>query len=55
MLRNARTAVKFFIYGVIVGLFFAPQSGAELRKQIFGILGDTFNDTVSGISGGNQS
>ncbi len=54
MLRNARTAVKFFVYGVIVGLLFAPQSGAELRKQIFGILGDTLNDTISGVSGDNQ-
>jgi gas vesicle protein len=54
MLRNARTAVKFFVYGVIAGLLFAPQSGAELRKQIFGMLGDTFNDTVSGITGGGQ-
>jgi gas vesicle protein len=54
MLRNARTAVKFFVYGIIVGLLFAPQSGAELRKQIFGMLGDAFNDTMSGVTGGNQ-
>lgn len=54
MLRNARTAVKFFIYGIIVGLLFAPQSGAELRRQIFGLLGDTLSDTISGGSGGNQ-
>ncbi len=54
MLRNARTAVKFFIYGVIVGLLCAPQSGAELRKQIFGMLGDTLSDTMSAGSGGNQ-
>jgi gas vesicle protein len=54
MLRNARTAVKFFVYGIIVGLLFAPQSGAELRKQIFGMLGDALNDTMSGVTGGNQ-
>lgn len=54
MLRNARTAVKFFVYGVIVGLLFAPQSGAELRKQIFGALGEALNDTMSGVSGDTQ-
>lgn len=55
MLRNARTAVKFFIYGVIAGLLFAPQSGAELRKQVMGMIGDALNDTMSGITGGNQT
>lgn len=54
MLRNARTAVKFFVYGIIIGLLFAPQSGAELRKQIFGMLGDALNDTMSGVTGGNK-
>jgi gas vesicle protein len=54
MLRNARTAVKFFVYGIIVGLLFAPQSGAELRKQVFGMLGDTISDTMSGVTGGNR-
>jgi gas vesicle protein len=52
MLRNARTAVKFFVYGVVVGLLFAPQSGAELRKQVFGMIGETINETMSGITGG---
>lgn len=54
MLRNARTAVKFFVYGIIIGLLFAPQSGAELRKQILGMLGDALNDTMSSVTGGNQ-
>lgn len=53
MLRNARTAVKFFVYGIIVGLLFAPQSGAELRKQLFGMFGDTFNELLSGVTGGS--
>lgn len=49
MLRNARTAVKFFTYGLIVGLLFAPQSGAETRKKLFGMLGDSLNDVTSNI------
>lgn len=53
MLRNAQTAVKFFVYGMIVGLLFAPQSGAETRKQLFGWLSDTVEESVSSMTGGN--
>ncbi len=52
MLRNARTAVKFFTYGIIVGLLFAPQSGEETRKQIFGMLGGTIEEALGNITGG---
>ena len=52
MIRNARTAVKFFVYGVIVGLMFAPQSGAETRRQLMGWVGDTLQETVGTITGG---
>lgn len=34
MIRNARTAVKFFVYGLIVGLLFSPGSGEENRKKL---------------------
>ena len=34
MIRNARTAVKFFVYGLIAGLMFSPGSGAENRKKL---------------------
>lgn len=33
MFGNARTAVKFFVYGLLIGLFFAPRSGAETRAE----------------------
>ncbi|MDQ4044692.1 MAG: YtxH domain-containing protein [Chloroflexota bacterium] len=52
MLRNARTAVKFFTYGIIVGLLFAPQSGEQTRKQLFGMLGGTIEEAVSNLTGG---
>jgi gas vesicle protein len=55
MLRNARTAVKFFTYGIIVGILFAPQSGAETRKKIFGMLGDSLNETMGAMTGGGNS
>lgn len=34
MIRNARTAVKFFVYGIIAGLLFSPGSGEENRKKL---------------------
>ncbi len=49
MLRNARTAVKFFTYGIIIGLLFAPQSGAETRKKLFGMLGDSLGEMTNNV------
>lgn len=54
MIRNARTAVKFFVYGVIIGLMFAPQSGAETRKLLLGWIGETMQDTIGTVTGGTQ-
>ena len=34
MLKHARTAVKFFVYGLVAGLLFAPRSGEETRKEL---------------------
>lgn len=34
MIRNAKTAVKFLVYGIIVGLMFSPGSGEENRKKM---------------------
>lgn len=34
MIRNAKTAVKFFVYGLIAGLLFSPGSGEENRKKL---------------------
>lgn len=50
MIRNARTAVKFFIYGLIAGLMFAPRSGEETRKELM----NWFGQSIKGIAGGSQ-
>ncbi len=34
MLSRARTALKFLTYGILIGIFFAPRSGAESRQQV---------------------
>lgn len=35
MLGRLRTAAKFFTVGLALGLFFAPRSGEQTRKQLF--------------------
>jgi hypothetical protein len=34
MFGRTRVATKFFTYGLIVGLLFAPGSGAENRERL---------------------
>ena len=34
MLSRARTALKFFTWGLTVGVLFAPRSGAESRQRL---------------------
>lgn len=34
MLSRARTATKFFTYGMLIGVFFAPGSGEETRQRL---------------------
>lgn len=52
MLGNARTAMKFFVYGLVLGLLFAPRSGAETRKELMGWVSETVQDTVKTVTGG---
>jgi len=34
MIGRTRTAMKFFTYGLLIGLLFAPRSGKETRARI---------------------
>ncbi|MCX7624392.1 MAG: YtxH domain-containing protein [Thermomicrobium sp.] len=34
MLGRLRTAAKFFTWGLLIGLLFAPASGQELRHRL---------------------
>lgn len=54
MLGRARTAVKFFVYGLLVGLFFAPRSGEETRAQVLSWVNDTVKDVVGSAGGSNS-
>ncbi len=47
MIRNARTAVKFFVYGLIVGLMFSPGSGEENRKKLMNWVSGSLDNVTS--------
>lgn len=51
MLKTVRTAFKYFVYGLLVGLFFAPRPGEETRQIVL----DWFGNMASGLLGGNQT
>ena len=55
MIGSARTAMKFFVYGLILGLLFAPRSGAETRKEVMGWASEAVKDTVNSMTGGGNS
>ena len=50
MVGRARTAMKFFVYGLAAGLLFAPRSGEETRKQAL----DWAGQTMKGILGSGE-
>lgn len=53
MIGRARTGIKFFVYGLVGGLLFAPKSGAETRKQVMTWVSGTVQETMKSISGGS--
>ena len=48
MFGHTRTAVKFLVYGLAIGLLFAPRPGAETRKQVLAFLGEAIADVIAG-------
>lgn len=47
-MRNMRTAVKFLVYGLVIGLLFAPKSGEENRKDLINWITGTVKSTTTG-------
>jgi hypothetical protein len=47
MLSRLHTALKFMTYGVLIGILFAPDSGAQTRQKIY----DWANSSVRGLIG----
>lgn len=54
MLGRMRVAFKFMTYGILIGVFLAPRSGSETRKQVsswvnsmtHGVVGSSRNATL---------
>ena len=51
MIERGRIALKFFVYGLLVGVLFAPASGAETRRRLLAWL----EDQGLGLFGGGGS
>jgi hypothetical protein len=51
MLRRMRVAFKFMTYGILIGVFLAPRSGAETRKQISTWVGSMTHGMVGSSRG----
>jgi gas vesicle protein len=47
MLHTSRTAVKFLVYGLVIGLLFAPKSGEENRKDLVNWITGTVKNTLN--------
>lgn len=46
MISRTRTAMKFFTYGLILGLLFAPRSGKETRSKLMAWAGDNLKGVL---------
>ena len=46
MLSHTRTAFKFFTYGLVIGLLFAPKSGKENRADAIAWVQKTVKETI---------
>jgi gas vesicle protein len=51
MFGHARTALKFFVYGLLAGLLFAPRSGEETRSRVFEWVNQVLKDTMGSLGG----
>ncbi len=51
MLRRMRVALKFMTYGILIGVFLAPKSGAETRREV----GSWVGSLTRGMLGGSRS
>ena len=47
--------MKFFVYGLVVGILFAPRSGAETRQEALDWIGRTAKDLLGGGGGSSAA
>ncbi len=46
MIARMRTAMKFFVYGLAIGILFAPRSGKESRSAAISWVNRTLKETL---------
>ncbi len=46
-MRRITTALKWFAYGIVLGVLFAPRSGQETRRQLIQSASDYVSRLVS--------
>ncbi|HET7055912.1 MAG TPA: hypothetical protein VFI12_05580 [Thermomicrobiales bacterium] len=46
MIDKAQAKMKFFVYGMLLGLAFAPYSGKENRSRVMGWFAGGIRDVV---------
>lgn len=46
MIGRMRTAMKFFTYGLLIGILFAPRSGKESRSAAIAWVNRTVKETI---------
>lgn len=47
MLRVVRSSLKYLVFGILIGLFFAPRRGDETRQIVLNWIGNA----VGGLLG----
>jgi hypothetical protein len=45
-MAKLRTATKFFTYGLVIGILFAPRSGRDTRSAAIGWVNTTLKNTL---------
>lgn len=55
MLGRMQTALKFLTYGIVIGILFAPERGAETRRKVKNWFTSGFKDMFSNLTGGSAS
>jgi len=49
MIGKTRVGLKYFFWGMVIGIFFAPGSGKETRAKLFGPIKDMVFSIVGSI------
>jgi hypothetical protein len=55
MLSRFRTALKFMTYGLLIGIFFAPDRGDETRRKVINWATSNFRQVVGNVTGDNSN